>query len=738
MLVNKSMYPVKAGYSAISTMQGQLGKLQTQLGDGQKAQTLAEMGSDRSVSLATRGRLTKLDSFKANIDTVNLRLNFLDQAMTAIGKLKSETRTSATPTSFGENNLTMVSLQQNSKNRLSQLLETLNTSVAGRYLMGGNKTDAPPVATYDKIMHGEGTSAGYLTVAGERLKADQGANSNDTLSNVALPRTTIRGPWENTLVISSAEFERFGYKIMSISGNSASTQTSGPTADPLAPTVQVTTQPAPGDNITFTMTRRDGSTATFTATAVANGTTPNPDATPPQYEIGSTLEQTAGNLEDLMGRKLGNLENFKVFSSNDSDVKVIGYSDGMDAISIKFDTVPADGEIITIGIKGPDGVTTDHQFKAVTGTADPNANPPEYQIGTSRKQAMANLQGLIGEKLGALDAPLKLGRLSATTTDTRVTIEEQATSFGYKLATGSTTSSQVNISATSGNPANMTVDFLGIPRAGESITLTLNMPDGTTKALQMQAVSREPVVGQFVIGSSAAETAANFEAALKLQLDDTSKTDLVAASTYAAADDFFTPDGEARRILIPTGPPGGAEYATDYVDVAGGDTPRATVRWYTGEVGTSSDNPRLSATAKVDDATKVGYGVRANETGLLEMVKTLAAMSIQEYDINDTTSKGRFSAMVERQMTKTSSDTATAKGSVESIALELGVVRATVGGAAARNTAFTGQLQTLLSDVETVTMEETVMQLLALKTRLEASYQTTASVANLSLVNYLK
>ncbi|MBN9332606.1 MAG: hypothetical protein J0I64_03965, partial [Devosia sp.] len=101
-------------------------------------------------------------------------------------------------------------------------------------------------------------------------------------------------------------------------------------------------------------------------------------------------------------------------------------------------------------------------------------------------------------------------------------------------------------------------------------------------------------------------------------------------------------------------------------------------------------------------------------------------------------SKARFSAMVERQMATTSSSTATAKGSIEQIGLELGVVRSTTGGAATRNTAASGQLQTLLSEVETVSMEETVMQLLALKTRLEASYQTTATVANLSLVNYLK
>ncbi|MET0438430.1 MAG: hypothetical protein ABW043_13145 [Devosia sp.] len=738
MLINKSMYPVKAGYSAISTMQSQLGKLQTQLGSGEKAQTLAEMGFDRTVSLATRNRLTKLDSFAANIDTVNLRLNFLDQGFTSLAKLKSETRTSATPTSYGENNLTMVSLQKDSQNRLSQLLETLNLSVAGRYLMGGNQTDKAPVATYDQIMYGEGTAQGYLGVAEERRKADLGADSGDTLGNVGLPRSTTLGPWKNKLVISSAEFERFGYKIMSISGNSATTQTSGPTADPLAPTVQVTTQPADGDVVTFNMTRRDGTTQTFTAKAVAPPTVPNDSATPPEYSIGATLEDTAGNLEGLMGQKLGNLENFKIFTSSDADVKVISYSDGMESISVKFDKQPPDGEMLTIGIKNRDGVTEDFQFKAVTGTPDPLAtNPREYQIGVNREETLKNLKGAIETSVGGLDAPLKLGRLTAGTVpapnDTTVRLEEQTppTIFGYKLASASTTSSKINVSAIAGNPANMSVQFMGNPRAGESVTINLKMPDGTSTPIVLQAVDREPVTGQFVIGATPEETTANFEAALKLKLDQTSKTDLVSASSYAAADDFFTTDGVARRVDLSGGNP---ETAT----VFAAPNTRETVKWYTGEVGTTGDNPRLSATAQVDDSTKVGYGVRANETGLRELVKTLAAMSSQEYDINDTTSKARFSAMVERQMATTSSATATNKGSIEQIGLELGVVRATTGGAAERNTAASGQLETLLSQVETVSMEETVMQLLALKTRLEASYQTTATVAGLSLVNYLK
>lgn len=736
MLVNKSMYPVQAGYSVISKMQDSLGKLQTQLGSGQKAQTLAEMGNDRAVSLATRTRVSKLESFNANINTVNLRLNFLDQAFTAINGLKSEARTAASPTSFGENNLTMVSLQQNSINRLSLLLETLNLNVAGRYLMGGNKTDAAPVATYDRIMNGDGKSDGFLTVAGERKLADQGPDSTDTLGSLGLPRSEIYGYWGNDLVVNSSEFERFGYKITSISGNTNSMQTFGPTSEPLAPTVQVSVQPSVGDQISMTLTRRDGSTQAFTAVAV-NGPS-DPNATPPQYSIGGNLEETAGNLQNLMGQKLGTLENFTKFVTSNSDVKIIGHQDGMEKVGIKMQALPAAGERLTIGVKGPDGVTRDLVFEAVTGPADPAADPVQYEIGANRKQALGNLQSAIETAMGKLEAPVKTGRLNAEalgTPPTTIRLQEEipATEFGYRLSSASTTSSKVTVSAVSGPSASVSIAFNGIPRSGESITVNLTLPDGTTTPMSLQAVDREPQTGQFRIGANAEETAASFEAALKLKLDDVSKTTLVAASTYAAADDFFSADGVPRRIDLSNG----IENAKGWAPTTGFDS-RPTIKWYNGEIGTAGDNPRLSATAQVDDSTKVGYGVRANENGLRQMVMTLAAMSIQEYDLSDTTSQGRFSAMVERQITNFSTDTATNDSSVEQITLQLGVVRATVGTAQARNVQFTGQLETLLGEVEQVRMEETVMQLLAIKTRLEASFQTTATVAGLSLVNYLK
>lgn len=730
MLINKSMYPVKAGYSAISTMQGQLGKLQTQLGNGQKAQTLAEMGNDRTVSLATRDRLTKLDAFKANIDTVNLRLGFLDQAFTALNGLKSETRNSATPTSFGENGLVMASLQKDSENRLSQLLETLNLSVAGRYLMGGNKTDSPPVKSMDLIMNGQGPQAGYKTVVNERNRADLGADVPISLGGVGLPNTNISGPHGNYLSVSSNMFDAFEYKLTSVSSSAPasatvkSIQTAGPTSNPINQTAYFTQVPSHGDTVTVTLKRQDGGATLSQQLKAVTALSTSPVDNTEYLIVANDPGGTAANFQATLSALTGHdLDQYSSITTNNTAIKVTGEADGADNLSIKLVQNPVDGEKLSIVVQKPDQTFQTIHLTARTLAAGETLDDGEFEIGADRRETMENLQAALKQEMGALQANVKTGRLEIERTGTTVSIEKPTGVFGF----GDLTSISTTIGNSTLSPApDPSITFTGTVKAGEMVSFGVKMPDGTTTTIQLNAVDRNPGVGQFRIGKDATETAANFEAALRFKLNDVANTELKAASTYAAADDFFAADGIPQRVL------GNPETAIALRDGNATDT----VIWYTGEI--ASTNARLSATAQVDEATKVGYGVRANEDGLIEMVRTLAAMSVQDYKNSDPNAKGIFSAMVGRQMASMSAGTATNEGSVERIALELGVTKATVGRASERNVAFAGQLETLLTGVETVTMEETVMQLLALKTRLEASYQTTAQVANLSLVNYLK
>ena len=58
MIVNKSMFPLQTGFGVISKMQDRFATLQMQLGTGEKASKLSEMGRDLPMSLSVRSRLS--------------------------------------------------------------------------------------------------------------------------------------------------------------------------------------------------------------------------------------------------------------------------------------------------------------------------------------------------------------------------------------------------------------------------------------------------------------------------------------------------------------------------------------------------------------------------------------------------------------------------------------------------------------------------------------------------------
>jgi flagellar hook-associated protein 3 FlgL len=159
------------------------------------------------------------------------------------------------------------------------------------------------------------------------------------------------------------------------------------------------------------------------------------------------------------------------------------------------------------------------------------------------------------------------------------------------------------------------------------------------------------------------------------------------------------------------------------------------VLWYQ---GADSANARASVQAKVDDAQVVSYGAQANESGTLNLVRSLAVLSIQHFSTSDPTSEGRFDALANRNMDRVSADHASDPGSLQLLTIELGTTKSSMAQTQARHDAYGAQLQSMLGDIESAPDEEVAMQMLALQTRLQASYQATSMVANMSLVNYLK
>jgi flagellar hook-associated protein 3 FlgL len=498
-LINRTMYPVQTSMNLIGKMQERFAQLQTQLATGQKASTLAEMGSDRYFDLSIRSRVNRIEGYQNNIDMVNMRLDVYDQVVTRLDKVESDGRAAITPSAYGSSNINFGTAPSYARAQLDEVVNLLNTDVDGRFLFAGGKVDQRPVESTAALIDGAGGKAGFKQVAAERLMADQGTG---------------------------------------------------------------------------------------------------------------------------------------------------------------------------------------------------------------------------------------MGRLTLATVANQVTLtEDGAHPFGFKLSTltGSGTTGAILTVPTGAAPRNAGVQFGAQPLDGSSLTLGLTLPDGTEAGITLKAVTGTPADGEFQIGVDVDATAANFAAALQSKLTTMTNTELASASNYAAADNFFNAQGQpVQRVQGPAFASATALVTAD---------PTTTVLWYKGE---DAANARGTVKVKVDDTANVGYGAQANESGTLTLMRSLAVVSIQSFTNADSTSEGRFNAVANRNFSRLSESHNNEAGSIEMLAVELGNAKSNVASISERQDGYKAQLTGLLSDIESVPKEDVAMEILALQTRLQASYQATSLVASLSLVNYMK
>ena len=229
--------------------------------------------------------------------------------------------------------------------------------------------------------------------------------------------------------------------------------------------------------------------------------------------------------------------------------------------------------------------------------------------------ALAGLKQLISERsqadLGAPPAPgaPPLGRLviPAVVGSTVSMNEDVAGSpFGFKLGGVSAGLTGSTVTQPTGSPKTATVTLGSNPNDGDSVQFSLNLPDGTSRTITLQATSAAtPGPNQFVIGATTALTAGNLQTALTTAVGNLAQTELPAASAVAAADNFF--GQPPQRVTGPT-----FNNATALHNGTSADT----VFWYTGESGAAhrrarprsrrSDHRRPSPTACAPTSRRSG------------------------------------------------------------------------------------------------------------------------------------
>jgi hypothetical protein len=113
----------------------------------------------------------------------------------------------------------------------------------------------------------------------------------------------------------------------------------------------------------------------------------------------------------------------------------------------------------------------------------------------------------------------------------------------------------------------------------------------------------------------------------------------------------------------------------------------------------------------------------------------MGVMAAESFPASDPLSPVRYDAL----RLRLGAGLAEASGAprVQFIQEELALAAVEVNTASERNASAKNLYQTQLTEFEGVSLEETVAKLLSLQTQLQASYQTTSMISQMSLVNFL-
>ncbi|SDM17212.1 hypothetical protein SAMN05216360_10154 [Methylobacterium phyllostachyos] len=354
----------------------------------------------------------------------------------------------------------------------------------------------------------------------------------------------------------------------------------------------------------------------------------------------------------------------------------------------------------------------------------------------------AGLTQLIEEQTAA-DLGSGSGRLSTTTpTATSIKVKEEAdpatrASFGFILGGSSSTTSAISADTVAGTPTaagTMTIGVNSQPAVGDSVTVTLKMHDGTSTMLTLTAVSGTTAStssssgATFAIGADTTATATNLNTALQGVLTAAAGSTLAVNSAAVAAKNFFS--GSANGGVIPQRV--GTDSTGNPVYVPG--TKANTVLWYQGEdSGTSAIDTQ---SVQIGASAKVGTGARANDGAIRNVLAGLATMAYALPTTSDNSTTATYQAVVDQAGALLSSADTT-NPSVQDTVTQLSLASARLSSASTTNTATQNTVQNTLDGIEQAPTEEVIAKLLDVQNRLQASYQITATLSKLSLVNYI-
>jgi flagellar hook-associated protein 3 FlgL len=430
--------------------------------------------------------------------------------------------------------------------------------------------------------------------------------------------------------------------------------------------------------------------------------------------------------EDVAGSPFGLKLN--AISSSLTGSTVTGPTGSPAAVSVDLGaTNPNNGDQVSFAFNLPDGTTESIQLTASS------ANPPpagSFAIGATPTATAANLNAALTTAIGTL-ANTSLVAASAI----------QAGNDFFNSA-GTATGSKVNNQATIPAPVTGATALSGAAgtnslatsfAAGDTITVNGTpiafVASGATGNNQINVTDSIQTLLTKIDSISGTSTPSTISGGvITLHTDNAASLTVTSSNPAAFAALGFPATATATQPpLRVSGSPLGA--ATSLVSGAAN-----TVAWYTGNAGPTA-SARASSTARIDQSMTVQYGAQANEQAIRSQLQNLAVFAAVTTSATNPNAAAQVQALSQRVTSNLTPQPG--QQTIQNIQSDFATALVTMQAATSRQTQTQSMLQNIVDGAESVSSDQVASQILQLQTMLQASYQTTSMLSQLTLTKYL-
>ena len=428
--------------------------------------------------------------------------------------------------------------------------------------------------------------------------------------------------------------------------------------------------------------------------------------------------------EDVAGSPFG----FKLSSVTSllTGATVSGPAGSPAAVSVDLGaTNPNPGDQVSFTFNLPDGTTESVQLTATNTTPPPTGS---FAIGATSTATAANLNAALNSSISTL----------ANT----ALVAASAVAAGDNFFNTDGTAAGIVVNNKAAIPAPITGATL-LSGAANTDSLATNFAPGdtiTVNGKQISFVAAGATGNQLNVTDSVQTLLSKIDAITGTSTPSTISGGVITLHTDAAASLSVTSSNAAAFAALGFGgtvtatqPPlrvGGSPLGSATTLVNGSAN---TVAWYTGNSGPGT--ARASSTVRIDQSQTVQFGAQANEQAIRSAIQSIAVFAAVTFSPSGINSAAQSAALSSRTVTNLTPQTG--QQTFQDIQTDLANAQSTMKDATARQTQTQTALQNLVDQTEGISQNQVASEILALQTSLQASYQTTALLAQLSLTKFL-